>query len=139
MAMSLASPYRKGEQGLTLIEVLIALVIISIAMTAVIKTATQNIQSTRYLQEKTIALWVGQQVMNEARADLLHLGKSSGNQRLTTEIFGRDWFWQLDEEETPIKEIKKISVKVFQTESQEEADSPIITLESYRYDKKMQE
>ena len=123
----------RKQRGLTLIEVLVALAIVGIAMTAVIKATSQNIKSTHYLQNKTTAMWVGQQVINEVRAGLLHLDKSSRNQKLTTEMLGRDWYWQMDEEETPNKRIKKITVKVFENEDLEESDSAIITLESYRY------
>ncbi len=56
--------------GLTLIEVLIALAIVGIAMTAIIKATSQNIRSTAYLQNKLIAMWVGQQVSNEMLAGI---------------------------------------------------------------------
>lgn len=120
------------QAGLTLIEVLIALAIISIAMTAVIKATSQNLNSTGYLQKKTIAMYVGQQAINEVRANVLK-GGSSGHQKLTTEMLGREWLWQTEEEETPNKRIKKIIVKVYENETQEDEGSPIITLESYVY------
>lgn len=125
----------KKQIGLTLIEVLIALAIVSIAMTAVIKATSQNIHSTGYLQRKTIAMYVGQQAINEVRAKVLK-GGSSGHQKLTTEMLGREWLWQTEEEETPNERIKKIIVKVYENETQEEEGSPIITLESYVYNEK---
>jgi general secretion pathway protein I len=121
------------QAGLTLIEVLIALAIIGTAMTAVIKATSQNINSSGYLQRKTTAMWVGQQVINELRAGTLKMESSSGTQRLTTEMLGRDWFWQTAEEETPNPKIKKIIVKVFVNEEEEAEAAPIITLESYVY------
>ncbi|MBX3709949.1 MAG: type II secretion system minor pseudopilin GspI [Gammaproteobacteria bacterium] len=126
-----ANLIKNKQIGLTLIEVLIALAIISIAMTAVIKSASQNINATGYLQNKTLAMLVGQQVINETRVGLLKIGNSSGNQKLTTKMLGQEWYWQLEAEETPNKHIKKITVKVFADENEE--GSPIITLESYVY------
>lgn len=123
---------RVQQAGLTLIEVLIALAIIGTAMTAVIKATSQNINASGYLQRKTIAMWVGLQVMNELRAGVLKEG-SSGSQKLTTEMLGREWFWQTVEEETPNPNIKKIMVKVFENEEEEEEAAPIITLESFLY------
>lgn len=131
MEMSPVKCFRK-QIGLTLIEVLIALAIVSIAMTAVIKATSQNINSTGYLQKKTIAMFVGQQVINEARAKILK-GGSSGNQKLKTEMLGQDWYWRTEEEETPNNRIKKITVKVYENEDDEEEASSIITLESYVY------
>lgn len=123
----------KRQLGLTLIEVLIALAIISIAMTAVIKATSQNIHSTSYLQRKTIAMWVGSQVINEMRAGLIKSERSSLNQKLTTTMLGNEWYWQTEEEETPSPRIKKIKVKVYETEDEEAEAKPIITLESYTY------
>jgi prepilin-type N-terminal cleavage/methylation domain-containing protein len=61
--------YRKRSQhtqsGLTLIEVLVALAIISIALTAIIKATSENIRGTAYLQDKTIAMYVARQILNE--------------------------------------------------------------------------
>lgn len=133
MAMSPANYYHNSikQAGLTLIEVLIALSIVAIAMTAIIKAASQNIRSTAYLQNKTIAMWVGEQVLNETRAKVLKIGRSSGSQKLTTEMLGHEWFWQTEEEATPNPRIKKIMVKVFANEDEEEAGTPVITLESY--------
>ncbi|VVC75073.1 hypothetical protein AQUSIP_03490 [Aquicella siphonis] len=121
------------QAGLTLIEVLIALAIVSIAMTAVIKATSQNINSTGYLQKKTMALWVGQQVLNEIRAGVLKTGGSSGSQKLTTEMLGQEWYWSTEEEETPNPRIKKVRVKVFANEEDEQDETPIMTLESFLY------
>src|SRR5579885_34494 len=120
-----------NKSGLTLIEVLIALAIIGIALTAVIKATSQNIRSTSYLETKTSAMWVGQQVINEARANLLKMGSSTDNQKLTTEMLGREWYWHVAQEETTNNRIKKITVKVFANEDEQE--SPVVTLESYVY------
>lgn len=116
------------QKGLTLIEVLVALAIIGIAMTAIIKAVSQNIHSTSYLQKKTIAMWVAQEVINETRAHLLNIGNSSDNQKLTTEMLGSDWYWHLQQEETPNERIKKIIVKVYENE---ESASALVTMESY--------
>jgi general secretion pathway protein I len=124
---------KQTQQGLTLIEVLIALAIVSIAMTAVIKAASQNIKSTAYLQKKTMALWVAEEVINETRAHRLNLGASSGHQRLSTEMLGKDWYWQTNEEATANPRIKKLIVSVYDNERDKEDAAAIITLEGYVY------
>jgi len=123
------------NHGLTLIEVLIALAIAGIAIIAIIKAVTQNIHSTAYLQRKTMAMWVAQDVINETRAHLLQFETSSGNQKLTTELFGQDWFWKRDMQETPNPKIKQVIVRVFD-KSDDDETSPIITMESYVYHEK---
>ena len=84
--MSAANVYRNRcvQAGLTLIEVLIALAIVSIAMTAIIKATSQNIRSTQYLEHKTLAAWVGEEVLNKARVELLRLPFPPDKQRDST-------------------------------------------------------
>lgn len=120
--------------GLTLIEVLVALAIVSIAMTAIIKAVSDNIRSTAYLQNKTIALYVGQQIINEARLGLLKLpGEASVLQEKTT-MLGSDWYWHAHEAATSNARIKKLSVDVF-SHDPSETETPILTLEGYVYEK----
>lgn len=123
---------KKKTAGLTLIEVLIALAIMSIAMTAIIKATSQNIRNTAYLQKKTTALWVGKLIMNEVRLGLLVLPRSSGPSKDKRVFLEKEWYWQAKREETPNKRIDKIEVEVFDKEQIEEA-SPLISLESYIY------
>jgi len=134
MATLLSKHCRKHTSliGLTLIEVLIALAIIAIAMTAVIKAVTQNIQGTNYLQEKTISLWVGELVLNEARVGIRVLPAKSEQEVHTMEMLGRNWYWRGGVEETPNKRIRKIAVDVFNHDpANDENMNPLVTLESY--------
>lgn len=134
MATSQINYCHNKECGLTLIEVLIALAIIAIALTAVIKATTQNIRSTSYLQEKMIALWVGEQVLNEARVGVLPLPDDDENIKEKTSMLGFEWYWQAQKIATPNMHIKKIEVNVFAHEIEEdEEQSPIIHLETYVY------
>lgn len=123
--------FRAKQSGLTLIEVLVALAIAGIAMTAVIKAATQNIHATGYLKDKTIAIWVGKQVINETRAGLFVPDRAAQNQILSTDMLGHIWYWQATETETPQPRIHKIAVQVFTDRQAKENETPIITLESY--------
>lgn len=120
--------FYRNVSGLTLIEVLIALAIVSIAMTAIIKATSQNILGTQHLQNKTIAMWVGEQVLNEARVGILRL--SSDQQTQTTTMLGQDWPWQASQEQTPNPRIKKMSVDVFAPGTEE---NPLISLDTFVY------
>jgi general secretion pathway protein I len=116
--------------------VLIALAIVGIAMTAIIKATSQNIRSTAYLQNKMIAMWVGQQAMNEVRAGIIQVS-SSDSRKQTTTMFDQQWEWVATQEETPNQLIKKIMIKVFKDSNPEDEEIlPIITLESYTYHEK---
>jgi general secretion pathway protein I len=120
----------KKSVGLTLIEVLVALAIISIAMTAIIKAAAENIRATDYLQSKTLALWTGQLVMNEWRLGLQTIENRSD--KLTeSHVLSSTWYWQAEETETPNKKIKKLTVNVFAKNNPQA--SPTVTLTGYNY------
>jgi general secretion pathway protein I len=117
---------------MTLIEVLIALAIIGIALTAVIKATSQNIRGTGYLQNKTIALWVGQEIMSEVQLGILNVADKRDKEATKIIMLGQEWFWQASEEASANVRIKKILVKVYAHEPGDD-ESPLIDLDGYRY------
>src|SRR3990167_5686537 len=121
-------------KGLTLIEVLIALAIVSVALVAIIKTTVQNIQATDYIKNKTVATWVGQQVLNEVRVGILVLS-TTNELKQTTQFFGKKWYWEVGQEETANRRIKKITVKVSTHEITKHKESFLVNLGSYIYEK----
>jgi len=120
-------------KGFTLIEVLIALAIVAIAVTAVIKATSQNIRSTGYLQTKTLALWTAQNVISQAQMGLITLSEDEDTESNRVQTLNQTFYWQGTQESTPNKNINKLTVKVFGSEAEE---SPLITLTGYRYDDK---
>ena len=106
-------PTLRSNAGLTLIEVLIALAILSIALTAVIKSTSQSIRNLIYLENRTTATWVGNNVINSARAGLLKLPEAPANITQETDALGQTWAWQAVVNLTPNKNIKQIDVDVF--------------------------
>lgn len=120
----------KNNSGFTLIEVLVSLAILSIALTAIIKSTSQNIRDTYYLQQKVIATWVATRIMNEARAGLINLSKSDEMSE-ETEMLAQSWIWKANLEETPNPNIQELHVAVFHKDS----DQEITQLMSYIYAK----
>lgn len=120
-------------KGLTLIEVLIALAIISIAMTAVIKTSGQAIRGTSYLEDKMVATWVAQQIVNEARVGLIDLTNDTSELRVT-ESLGKSWHSKFIKKETANPRILQINISVFPPgKKEEDGEAPIVSLEGYVY------
>ena len=120
------------QRGLTLLEILIALAIISIALTAVIKAMGENIQATAYLETKTAALFLGKEKMNEAKLNLIRLPFSPGYMKTTVDYFNHvfDFEGQLIKTRNP--NINAIKIRVF-LHQQSAYRSPLVTLDSYRY------
>ena len=121
---------KKSKQvGFTLIEVLIALVILAIALTAVMKCAGQDTKNVLYLEQKTIAGLVGMNVMNEVRVGLLKVQSASGPLTGTSIMLNKEWKWEVSLSETPQPSIQKIKVDVSSSTSQQ-----MIRLWGYFYD-----
>ena len=123
---------QSSSAGLTLIEVLIALAIIAIAMTAIIKAVAQNIQGTTYLQNKTIAFLISQEFINEARTLVYVLPEAPDELEQKVDRLGQTWVIRGSQESTPNARIKKIKVNVFAANE----STPIVSMESYVYQQK---
>ena len=122
-------PFKQSEIGLALIEVLVALAILSIALTAIIKSASQNIRNTLYLQNKTIATWIGANAINTIRMGLLKAPNPPDHLIHTSNTLGQNWSWQAVLEATPNPHIKQINIDVFHQPD----NHKLAHLESYLY------
>ena len=98
-------------RGFTLLEVLVALVILAIALAAVIKTTSENAKNTRYLRDKTFAHWVAMNIWTEIQAynKWPDLGEQSGS----TTMGKQEWFWHTEVSTTPDKELRRLDIRVY--------------------------
>jgi general secretion pathway protein I len=113
--------------GFTLIEVLIALAILSISLTAIIKSTSQNIKDTGYLQDKTIAHWVGMNALNEARLGITKPTTSPTPQ--DTEMLGEHWTTETNYSASKNPHIRELHVVV----KKQGSSKKLITLTGYLY------
>lgn len=103
----------KQNTGFTLIEVLLALAIIAIALTALIKSTAQTVVSTARLKDKSISHWVAMQGVTMVQLNLL---KITSNQPITqvTTMLGQRWYWRAALQPTAIKNLQMIHITVSQ-------------------------
>jgi general secretion pathway protein I len=104
-------------RGFTLIEVLIALAVIAIALLALTRAASVQVQSFDGLRERSLAGWVAANVLTETRLATTFppTGRSDGRMQLA----GRDWRWTRDVQPTPNSEIRRIEISIFAGEARE--------------------
>ncbi len=97
-------------RGFTLVEVLVALVIVTIGMSAVLATLTSSADTTAYLRDKTFAEWVALNRIAEVRLGTQRIatGKSSGDM----ELAGRTWRWEQEVTKLEIPGVQRIDVRV---------------------------
>ncbi len=100
------------QRGFTLVEVLVALAILSIALSALLWTSSETSRNLFYLRDKTIAHWVAMNVTAEARLGLLALPASPGLKKEEAKALGAEWMWQANVEKTKVENILRINVQV---------------------------
>lgn len=102
---------RSNKSGFTLIEVLLALSIIAIALTALLKAISQNVETTRRIKEKTISHWIAMQGVAMIQLNLLQINQSQETTQDTT-MLNEHWYWRAKVSATPLKNIQKIVISV---------------------------
>ncbi len=104
---------RRGNRraGFTLVEVLVALAIISIALLAALRAAGQGTNNVGELRSRLLAGWVAENLLAEhsARRDWLPLGMRRGTQREGN----LDFDWREEVIATPNPSFRRVDVRVF--------------------------
>ncbi|MCK4704248.1 MAG: type II secretion system minor pseudopilin GspI [Gammaproteobacteria bacterium] len=125
--MTSKRPIKAFNKGFTLIEVLIAMVIIAVALGAIMSASGNQASQTGYLKHKTLAHWVAMNEMTLLMID--EAWPSIGEKNGSTSMVNRDWFWsrtvsKADEEGNARK-------VVFQVFASEKRDSSLATLTGF--------
>jgi general secretion pathway protein I len=98
------------SRGFTLIEVLVALAIVTIGMAAVMEALSSSANTAIYLQDKTFAEWVALNRMETVR--LTGVAPGTGTSNDTIEYAGRNWEWRQKVTTTRIPSMVQIEVDV---------------------------
>lgn len=101
------------HKGFTLVEVLVALAIVSIALLSALRAAGQGTNNVGELRSRLLAGWVAENLLAEhrARADWL----PPGIQRGTARQGGLDFAWREEVIDTPNTSFRRVDVRVFAT------------------------
>ena len=96
--------------GFTLVEVLVALVLVALGAGAVMSALSTGARAISRLEERSLAEWVALNVLSETRLNTqsLSVGERSGEQMMA----GRSWRWRQTIAETAIPEVLQITVRV---------------------------
>ena len=108
------------QWGFTLIEMLIALVIVSISFSAIILSVNENARTLLKLQETVAANWVGEEIITRAQLGLLKA--NAGTQRM----LNQNWRWELRIKSTGNDFVQELQVTVYN-----QAQQKVLTLTGY--------
>jgi general secretion pathway protein I len=105
--------------GFTLIEVIVALVIIGLGMLGAIQAVSQTAGNSGYLRDKTIAHCVAMNRLTEIRLQKTAPGIDKTSDEV--EMAGRRWKWTMNVTQTPVETIRRIDISVRPSEAKEGA------------------
>jgi len=99
-----------NSKGFTLLEVLVALVLLAVALSAIIKTSSENTLNTATLRNKYLASIVAGNKLAELQVAKTWpgIGFSNGN----AELAQQKWEWNLKVEGTPDDRLRKLILTV---------------------------
>jgi general secretion pathway protein I len=107
------------SRGFTLLEVLVALAVLTIALASTIKVTGNQAINAEHLRDKTLAHWVA---MNQiAELQLTQKWPPKGKKEGTEEMGLREWHWQRIVSETPDARVRRVQVNVFRDRDDENA------------------
>lgn len=100
-----------AERGFTLLEVLVALVVVSVGLTAISRLGVQQAQSAQVLGDLTLAGWVASNAIELARLEpeSLDVGRRQGQ----TTMGRQRWYWEMNIVQTEVESILRLDVEVF--------------------------
>lgn len=98
-------------RGFTLLEVLIALLILAIALFALTRTAGSTVNNFAELRDRTLAGWVAANVLAETR--LKNAFPAPGKSEGELKYAARDWRWELVVQSTQVPRIRRLDIRVF--------------------------
>ena len=125
----------KYTRGFTLLEILVALVVISLAMGAVIQTVSSYTRNQANLRDRVFAQWVArnQLVTMQVAADWPSVGQKKGEVDFPEDVSGakkREWRWVVQVTQSPEEDMRRLDVDVYRGGADDDA-APVARLSGF--------
>ena len=102
------STRERHQAGFTLLELIVALAVIAVVMTALHTTGQSALRSGAYLEEKTIAQWVAANELVRLRLEARW--PDIGEQQGEVEMAQRTWRWRARVLATPDAGVRRVEL-----------------------------
>ena len=102
------------QSGLTLLEVMVALLIFAVTGSAILKAAGDHLSGVGLIQDMTFATWVANNRLSELQLSTTWPPKN--NEKGSEEMADRTWYWSQRVEKTVDEELLLVEVTVSDNE-----------------------
>jgi general secretion pathway protein I len=105
----------RGARGFTMVEVLVALMIVAMGLAALMVAVRSTARTSGYLRDKTLAEWIALNRLSEVRLNTTKFGQNTDVGELT--FAGRTWHYDTRYFDTSIATMKRVVVRVYAGDS----------------------
>jgi general secretion pathway protein I len=102
---------RSSSHGFTLVEVLVALMIVALGLTALMVAVNGTARTSGYLRDKSIAQWIALNRLSEIRLNVAKFGQNTDTGEL--DFGNRKWHYDTRYFDTSIGTMKRVVVRVY--------------------------
>ena len=101
---------RRKSSGFTLLEILVALAVVAIALSAIVNEVSNNVKNAAHLRDRTLAHWVAMNKIAEwhTGGDWPSPGESHGDVQMAEQ----EWRWSIKVTNTDDEDIRRMDVEV---------------------------
>jgi general secretion pathway protein I len=98
-------------RGFTLVEVLVALMIVAVGLTALMVAVNGTARTSGFLRDKSLAQWIALNRLTEVRLNVVKFGQNTDTGEL--DFGSRKWHYDTRYFDTSIASMKRVVVRVY--------------------------
>jgi general secretion pathway protein I len=98
-------------RGFTLVEVLVALMVVAVGLTALMVAVNGTARTSGFLRDKTLAQWIALNRLTEVRLNVVKFGQNTDIGEL--EFGNRKWHYDTRYFDTSMASMKRVVVRVY--------------------------
>jgi general secretion pathway protein I len=102
---------RRAHGGFTLVEVLVALMVVAMGLAALMVAVSGTARTSGYLRDKTLAQWMALNRLSEVRLNLSKFGQNTDTGELR--FANRTWHYDTRYFDTSVPTMKRVVVRVY--------------------------
>lgn len=103
--------HSRRTRGFTLVEVLVALVVVALGLTALMVAVNGTARTSGFLRDKSLAQWIALNRLSEVRLNVTKFGQNTDTGEL--DFGSRKWHYDTRYFDTRIPSMKRVVVRVY--------------------------